>query len=46
MRRVIHNVLGRKLASPWQIPGIKVGRSWRFERQQIANWLKPKVEEQ
>jgi excisionase family DNA binding protein len=35
-----------KLAAEGKIPGFKVGGSWRFERQEIANWIKRKVEEQ
>jgi excisionase family DNA binding protein len=35
-----------KLAAGGKIPGFKVGGSWRFERQEIANWIKRKVEEQ
>ncbi len=35
-----------KLVSAGKIPGFKVGGSWRFERQEIANWIKRKVEEQ
>ena len=35
-----------KLAAGGKIPGFKVGGSWRFERQEIANWMKRKVEEQ
>lgn len=35
-----------KLASAGKIPGFKVGGSWRFERREIANWIKRKVEEQ
>lgn len=35
-----------KLASVGKIPGFKVGGSWRFERQEIASWIKRKVEEQ
>lgn len=35
-----------KLASAGKIPGFKVGGSWRFQRQEIANWIKRKVEEQ
>jgi excisionase family DNA binding protein len=35
-----------KLAAGGKIPGFKVGGSWRFERQEIANWIKHKVEEQ
>jgi excisionase family DNA binding protein len=35
-----------KLAAEGKIPGFKVGGSWRFERQEIANWIKAKVEEQ
>lgn len=34
-----------KLALAGEIPGFKVGGSWRFERQEIANWIKRKVEE-
>lgn len=32
-----------KLASAGKIPGFKVGGSWRFQRQEIANWIKRKV---
>ena len=35
-----------KLALAGEIPGFKVGGSWRFQRQEIANWIKRKVEEQ
>ncbi len=35
-----------KLALAGKIPGFKVGGSWRFERQEIADWIKRKVEEQ
>ena len=35
-----------KLAAAGKIPGFKVGGSWRFERQEIASWMKRKVEEQ
>lgn len=35
-----------KLASAGKIPGFKVGGSWRFQRQEIASWIKRKVEEQ
>ncbi|APH54469.1 putative transcriptional regulatory protein [Granulibacter bethesdensis] len=35
-----------KLALAREIPGFKVGGSWRFQRQEIANWIKRKVEEQ
>ncbi|MBX4911666.1 MULTISPECIES: helix-turn-helix domain-containing protein [Rhizobium] len=35
-----------KLTAAGKIPGFKVGGSWRFERQEIANWIKRKVEEQ
>ena len=35
-----------KLASAGKIPSFKVGGSWRFQRQEIANWIKRKVEEQ
>ena len=34
-----------KLAFAGEIPGFKVGGSWRFERQAIASWIKRKVEE-
>jgi excisionase family DNA binding protein len=34
-----------KLALTGKIPGFKVGGSWRFERQEIVNWIKRKVEE-
>lgn len=35
-----------KLALAGKIPGFKVGGSWRFKRQAIANWINRKVEEQ
>ncbi len=35
-----------KLALAGEIPGFKVGGSWRFERREIARWIKQKVEEQ
>lgn len=35
-----------KLAAAGKLPGFKVGGSWRFERQEIANWIRRKVEEQ
>jgi excisionase family DNA binding protein len=35
-----------KLAADGEIPGFKVGGSWRFDRQEIASWIKRKVEEQ
>lgn len=35
-----------KLAAQREIPGFKVGGSWRFDRQEIADWIKRKVEEQ
>jgi excisionase family DNA binding protein len=35
-----------KLASAGQIPGFKVGGSWRFDRQEIARWIRRKIDEQ
>jgi excisionase family DNA binding protein len=35
-----------KLAAGGKIPGFKVGGSWRFERQEISNWIRRQVEEQ
>lgn len=35
-----------KLALAGEIPGFNVGGSWRFERQEITNWIKRNVEEQ
>ena len=35
-----------KLVSAGKIPGFKVGGSWRFDRQEIARWIRRKVEEQ
>jgi len=35
-----------KLAAAGKLPGFKVGGSWRFERREIASWIKRKVEEQ
>jgi len=35
-----------KLAAGGKIPGFKVGGSWRFERQEISNWIHRQVEKQ
>ncbi|MBL7241429.1 helix-turn-helix domain-containing protein [Komagataeibacter rhaeticus] len=35
-----------KLASAGKLPGFKVGGAWRFERLEVANWIKRKVEAQ
>jgi excisionase family DNA binding protein len=35
-----------KLAAEGKIPGFKVGGSWRFERQEIAAWMKRRLQEQ
>jgi excisionase family DNA binding protein len=35
-----------KLAAAGKIPGFKVGGSWRFDRQEIARWIRRKVDEQ
>jgi excisionase family DNA binding protein len=35
-----------KLASAGRLPGFKVGGSWRFQREEIGNWIKRKLEEQ
>lgn len=35
-----------KLALAGEIPGFKVGGSWRFEREEITIWIKRKVEDQ
>ena len=32
-----------RLAADGKIPGFKVGGSWRFDRQEIANWIKREV---
>jgi excisionase family DNA binding protein len=35
-----------RLAADGKIPGFKVGGSWRFDRQEIANWIKREVAQQ
>lgn len=30
----------RQMARQGRIPGVKVGRKWRFVREQIIDWLK------
>lgn len=35
-----------KLVAEAKIPGFKVGGSWRFERKEVAAWMKRQVEEQ
>jgi excisionase family DNA binding protein len=35
-----------KLAAGGKIPGFKVGGSWRFDRQEISNWIKREVAQQ
>ena len=35
-----------RFAAPGKIPRFKVGGLWRFGRQEIAKWIKRKVEEQ
>jgi excisionase family DNA binding protein len=35
-----------RLASEGEIPGFKVGGSWRFDRREIEKWIKRKVEKQ
>jgi len=35
-----------RLASAGKIPGFKVGGSWRFDRGQIADWIKHQTAEQ
>ena len=35
-----------KLATEGKLPGFKVGGSWRFDRQEISNWIKRQMEEQ
>jgi excisionase family DNA binding protein len=29
----------KRMAKEGQIPGIRVGKSWRFNREQLAKWL-------
>lgn len=33
-----------RLAAEGRLPGFKVGGSWRFERQEISNWIKRQTE--
>lgn len=33
-----------RLAAEGKLPGFKVGGSWRFERQEISNWIKRQTE--
>lgn len=35
-----------RLAAEGKIPGFKVGGSWRFDRQEIFNWIKRQVAQQ
>ena len=35
-----------KLAARGEIPGFKVGGSWRFERNEIERWIKRQTEKQ
>lgn len=35
-----------RLASDGEIPGFKVGGSWRFRRQDIERWIAQKTKEQ
>ncbi len=35
-----------KLAAKGEIPGFKVGGSWRFERSEIESWIKRQTEKQ
>jgi excisionase family DNA binding protein len=35
-----------RLAADGKIPGFKVGGSWRFDRQEISNWIKREVAQQ
>jgi excisionase family DNA binding protein len=35
-----------KLAGAGKIPGFKVGGSWRFDRQEISNWIRRQVAQQ
>ena len=35
-----------RLAADGKIPGFKVGGSWRFDRQEIANWIRREVAQQ
>ena len=35
-----------RLAAEGKLPGFKVGGSWRFERQEISNWIRRQMEGQ
>lgn len=35
-----------KLAAKGEIPGFKVGGSWRFDRDEIESWIKRQTEKQ
>ena len=35
-----------RLAAEGKLPGFKVGGSWRFDRQEISNWIKRQTEGQ
>ena len=35
-----------RLAAEGKLPGFKVGGSWRFERQEVSNWIKRQMEGQ
>ena len=46
MMRQMMMQLGQSTGLLGKIPGFKVGGSWRFERREIDNWIKRKVEDQ
>jgi excisionase family DNA binding protein len=35
-----------RLAAEGKIPGFKVGGSWRFDRQEISNWIRSQMAQQ
>ena len=35
-----------RLAAEGKIPGFKVGGSWRFDRQEISNWIRRQMAQQ
>ena len=35
-----------RLAAEGKLPGFQVGGSWRFDRQEISNWIKRQIEGQ
>lgn len=42
----INDKTAYKLAAKGELPGFKVGGSWRFDKSEIESWIKRKTEKQ